>query len=179
MDLAPNSAQVIMVAGLAFLTLGDYGATVDAQRRAIALDPDLFLPYLLRGIAEVARGNNTIAIELFRQAEKLVQNIPSPDMIGMIAYGYGRAGSAEDAQRMFSRIQAMSTEFHVGSASWTLAHLGIKDLDSARASLRLAGDDWAVDEGFMSLCTLAFNTSSDPILERADIEEARTRLGFR
>lgn len=178
-DVAPNSAQTLSVAGFAFIFAGDYDEAARIESQAIALDPAFFFSYQMLGLVEAARGNHAEALNNLRFAEELSRGIPSADVMSHLAYGYGRIGQREDAIRMFSQIESVATEFHVGAASWALAYLGIGDEDRALESLEAASDGTRGGEGYTALTFLAGNAFGDPVLEQRRFAEARRRLGLR
>jgi TolB-like protein/Flp pilus assembly protein TadD len=179
LDVAPNSAQTLAVAGFAFIFAGDYDEAARIEREAIALDPAFFFSYQMLGLVEAARGNHAEALKQLRFAEELSRGIPSADVMSNLTYGYGLIGRSEDAMRMFSRIESMASEFHVGAASWALAYLGIGDEERALDFLVAARDVSRGGEGYLALTFLAGNAFNDPILEQRTFAEARRRLGLR
>jgi TolB-like protein len=179
LDVAPNSAQTAAVAGFVFAFAGDYDEAVRIETRSVALDPAFFFSYLILGLVEATRGNDAEALQHLRFAEELSQGIPSPDVMSQLTYGYGLIGRHEDALRMFSQIESLASEFHVGSASWALAFLGIGDEERALDSLLEASDVTRGGEGYLALTFLAGNAFSDPVLEQREFVEARTSLGLR
>jgi len=179
LDLAPNSAQTVTVAGVAFIVSGDYDTAARIEHEAIALDPIFFLPYLWLGLVEAARGNDAEALEQLRFAEELSQGIPSPDIMSQLVYGYGLIGRRDDATRVFSRIESMAAEFHVGAPSWTMAYLGTGDEARALDSLTMAAETSQGGEGFVALTLLLGNAFNDPVLEQPAFVGARRRIGLR
>jgi tetratricopeptide (TPR) repeat protein len=178
LDVAPNSAQTLSVAGFAFIFAGDYNRAAKVEREAIDLDPAFFFSYLMLGLVEAARGKDADSLEHLRFAEELSQGIPSPDVMSQLAYGYGLIGRHEDAMRMFSQIESMATEFHVGAASWAMACLGIGDEEQALDYLVAASDATRGGEGYLALTYLVGNAFSDPVLEQRTFVEARRRLNW-
>jgi TolB-like protein/Flp pilus assembly protein TadD len=179
LNLAPHSAQINAVAGFAFLLAGDLERSASVERQAIEQDPTFFFSYLVLGLLEASRGNEGLALENLRIAEELSTGIPSADMMSMISYGYGRIGRTGDAQRMFSKIQNMATEFHVGAASWAMASLGVGDQENALTYLLQGRDTQHGGEGFIALALLAGNGVSDPTLDQPEFIDARRSLGLR
>jgi hypothetical protein len=114
-----------------------------------------------------------------RFAEELSQGIPSPDVMSELAYGYGLIGRREDAMRMFSQIENMAVELHVGAASWAMACLGIGNEARALDFLLKAGDVTRGGEGYLALTFMVGNAFSDPVLEQQAFVEARRSLGLR
>ena len=178
MNVAPNSAQTVSVAGFAFIFAGDFDEAARIEREAIALDPAFFFSYLQLGLVEAVRGNHAEALKRLRFAEELSRGIPSADVMSHLTYGYGLIGRPEDAMRMFSQIESMAAEFHVGAASWSLAYLGIGDEEHALEFLIAASDVRRGGEGYLALTYLAGNAFSDPVLEQRAFVEARRRLGW-
>jgi tetratricopeptide (TPR) repeat protein len=178
MDVAPNSAQTISVAGFAFIFAGDYDEAARIQRDAIALDPAFFFSYLQLGLIEAVRGNHEEALRQLRFAEELSRGIPSADVMSHLTYGYGRIGRNEDAMRMFSQIESMASELHVGAASWSLAYLGIGDEVRALEFLLAASDSSRGGEGYLALTYLTGNAFNDPVLQQPPFVEARRELGW-
>ena len=178
LDLAPNSAQTAAVAGFAFIFAGDYEEATRIERKAVALDPAFFFSYLMLGLVEAARGKDADALEHLRFAEELSQGIPSADVMSQLAYGYGLVGRHEDAMRMFSEIENMASEFHVGAASWAMACLGIGDEERALDFLLAASDVTRGGEGYVALTFLAGNVFNDPVLQQGPFVDARRRLDW-
>jgi TolB-like protein/Flp pilus assembly protein TadD len=178
-DVAPNSAQTLSVAGFAFIFAGDYDEAARIERKAITLDPAFFFSYQMLGLVEAARGNHADALKQLRFAEELSRGIPSADVMSNLAYGYGLIGQREDAIRMFTQIESMATEYHVGAASWALTYLGIGDEKRALEFLESASDVTQGGEGYLALTYLVGNAFSDPVLEQRTFVEARRRLGLR
>ena len=179
LDVAPNSAQTAAVAGLAFVFAGDYDEAARIEREAVALDPAFFFSYQMLGLVESTRGNDAEALKHLRFAEELSQGIPSADVLSQLAYGYGRIGRREDAMRMFSQVESMASEFHVGAASWAMAYLGIGDEERALDFLAAASNVTQGGEGYLAITFLAGNAFRDPVLEQRTFVEARRRLGWR
>lgn len=179
MAVAPNSAQMIAVAGFAFVFAGDYDEAARVERQAIALDPAFFFSYEMLGLVEAARGNDAEALKQLRFAEELSRGIPSADVMSHLAYGYGLINRNHDAMRMFAQIESMSTDFHVGAASWAMAYLGVGDEERALESLLAASDASRGGEGYLALTFLSGNAFNDPILDQPAFVDARRRLGWR
>jgi TolB-like protein len=179
LDIAPNSAETVAVAGFAFVFAGDYDQAASIEQKAIALDPAFFFPYLMLGLVEAARSNDVEALKHLRFAEELSQGIPSADLLAQIVYGYGLIGQREDALRMFSQIEQMASEYHVGAASWAMAWLAIGDEERSLEFLSAASDAVRNGEGYMALTFLAGNAFSDPVLEQQRFVDARRKLGWR
>jgi len=179
LDMAPNSAETAAVAGFAFVFAGDYDQAASIEQKAMDLDPAFFFPYLMLGLVEAARGNDVEALKHLRFAEELSRGIPSADLLAQIAYGYGLIGQREDALRMFSQIEQMATEYHVGAASWAMVWLGIGDEERSLEFLLAASDATRNGEGYVALTLLAGNAFSDPVLEQQRFVDARRKLGWR
>jgi len=179
MAAAPNSAQTAAVAGFAFIFAGDYAEAASIEREAVVLDPAFFFSYLMLGLVEATRGNDAEALQQLRFAEELSQGIPSADVLSELTYGYGLIGRREDAMRMFSQIESMASEFHVGAASWAMAYLGIGDEERALEFLLAASDVTRGGEGYVALTFMAGNAFSDPVLEQRAFVAARRSLGWR
>jgi TolB-like protein/Tfp pilus assembly protein PilF len=179
LDVAPNSAQTAAVAGFVFIFAGDYERAALIESKAITLDPAFFFSYLMLGILEATRGANEKAVEHIRFAEELSEGIPSPDVLAQIAYGYGLIGKSEDARRLFTSIENMALQFHIGAASWAMAYLAIGDEERALDHLLKASDVTQGGEGYLALTFLAGNAFSDPVLEQKMFVNARRKLGIR
>ncbi len=96
-----------------------------------------------------------------------------------MAYGYGRLGDRENAQRLYDEIQAIAADQELGAGGWTLANLAVGDYDEALRWLNEAADKASrheIDPGMFGLMNLTMNYMGDPMLEQAEFVEVFDRI---
>jgi tetratricopeptide (TPR) repeat protein len=160
------------------LKLGDIDRAIAAYEAGLRLNPLDVATTVWLGVVEAGQGAAESAIERFRLAEQLAPDI-SPTYLTYLAYGYGLAGAADDAMRLFRRIEAASQEYSIGPGNLAMAHLAIGDEQRALMLLGEQVDNPGPAEGVMSLWTLWLNEVADQRLEQPEFREMRSRYRFR
>ena len=165
--------------GTALFWSGDYDAAVSVYRTAIRLSPTDSRPHRQLGGVEVLRGNLTLAIDELRLSESLGATDGLIYDLAILISFYSRAGSSEDAQRLFDLLEDRASEYHIGAGAWAQAYLGIGDRQQALEWLNTAAETPAPDNGFLNLYVIAGNLNANPILDQPEFVEVRSRPGFR
>jgi len=165
--------------GIALFWSGDYDAAADVYRRAIQINPAHQRRHRHLGAIETNLGILTRATEELRLSESLGGADASITDLAILIYCYGRAGSSEDAERLFGTLQDRANEYYIGARIWALAPLGVGDRQQALAWLNKAAETPTPDNGYVLLYVIANNFYADPILEEREFVEVRSRLGFR
>ena len=178
-ELDPNNPKWRFNLGDILGLAGDIDGAIETTQAAIALDPTYRLAHVMLGVLEAMRGSSEVALELLRKTELLFAGAATPSLFAELAYGYGRAGSREDAARIVRQLEETGVEHHVGAGSWALAYLALGNEDEVLRWLETAAADLGPDEGFFEVNAMRANYWSDPILDQPEFVEVRSRLGFR
>ena len=173
-DLEPNLAVRHHVQGVIYLTAGDEEAAYSAFQRALGLNSAGQLTQLELGRIETLRGDYPRALERFRVVETLTQGIR---VIGYAAYAYARAGSPEDARRLFNQIQERAKTSRIPPQSWVYAYLAVGDYTQALYWLDVAADTW--NSIPVALVYIRENIFHDPVLEQPEFVAVRQKIGFK
>ncbi len=176
--LDPSNADLRYRSGVVFGMAQDHDRAAIAYREAIELDPAYPLGQLYLGAEEAQRGNYFEAVQLLRTTEELYGQIRSGWSLAFLAYGYGLAQRAEDATRIFNRIEQLAEDRRVGSISWAIAYLGLRNEEQALQWLHAAINERVADEGAFWWPLLKRNVWGDPMLEQPEFLEVRQQLGF-
>ncbi len=121
-QLTPADPAVWIELGNVAFEVGDFRRVASCSTHIIALAPDRFDGYLLRGLYEQHSGNNDAAIAQFRKAAELAPEVAWPHLLLGIALeeqgnreaaivAYGAAIRAEPANReALRRLERMDSE---------------------------------------------------------------------
>jgi hypothetical protein len=131
-------------------------------------------------LTEIARGNRDAALQELRLTEQLLGDDRLVIFLVDLAYGYGRLGERDNAQRLFAEIRSVAEAGQdIGAGGWALASLAIGDHDEALRWLGIGADKarrHEIDAGMFSLMNIKLNVTGDPVLEQPEFVEARGRL---
>lgn len=164
--------------GYVELKLGGIDRAIEAYKEALSKSPLDVATMIFLGVVEAGAGDADSAMERFRLAEQIAPVMP-PSYATYLAYGYGLAGAADDAMRLFQRIQAASQEYSIGPGNLAMAHLAIGDEEHSLTLLAQQVDNPGPAEGVMSLWSLWLNEFDDERLEQPEFREVRARFRFR
>jgi len=176
--LDPDNARLRFNLGDVLGLAGNHNAAAETTRISIALDPTYSLAHVMLGVLEAVRGNTEAALEQVLIAEALFTETTSPSLFAELAYGYARAGSRANAERIARQVEETALAHHVGDGSWALIHLALQDETELLSRLETAAGDLGPDEGLFELLAIHHNYWSDPILEKPEFVAIRERLGF-
>ncbi len=132
------------------------------------------------GISEAALGDQAAAREALELAEQLLGSNRSIISLVDIAYGYGRIGDRDTAERLVDEVSARSEGGQdIGAGGWALASLAVGNVDEALEWLEegaAKASRHEPDAGYYSLMNLKMNYAADPVLERPEFVDVRSRL---
>jgi serine/threonine protein kinase/Tfp pilus assembly protein PilF len=111
-SLRPQSPSAYTTMGLAMLRAARYKDAADAFERALQLSPDNFASYQQLGTAYQFLGNNTRALENYRQAIKIRASAPAYSNIGALLHQQGDFTGAVEAYRQAIAIRPNSAITH-------------------------------------------------------------------
>jgi TolB-like protein len=179
-DLDPLWWATHWTRGIVLGYAGEHEAAAAEFRDGIALAPTLSLQHSWLGTSEVALGNTAEAARELQLAEQLLGDNRNIISLLDIAYGYGRIGDRENAQRLFDEISAVAERGQdIGAGGWALAHLAIGNVNEALEWLERGADKASrhePDAGYYSLMNIRMNYTGDPLLERPEFADVRNRL---
>ena len=173
----PNNLDL----GVLLAFAGERDAAAAVIRRAAELDPTNPLARLYLGYLEIGRGNIPAAHGHLRLAEQLLGTQPRGLMMSIplyVAYGYGRAGLAGEAQRLVEQFGTYARTEFVPRIAWVSGYLGVGDLERAHEWASKVAENGQVQwVGWEQVFML--NLLDDPVLERPEFLELRRQLGYR
>jgi Tfp pilus assembly protein PilF len=173
----PNNLDL----GVFLAFAGDTDAAGEVIRRSADVDPTNAWAPLLLGDLEISRGNIPAARDHLRLAEQLLGPQPRGLLLQVpfyLVYGYGRAGLADEANRVLEQHGAETPPQFVPRIAWVYSYLGVGDLERAH--------EWAskvAENGLLPIAgwerAFMLNLLDDPVLERPEFLELRRELGYR
>jgi tetratricopeptide (TPR) repeat protein len=204
LELSPHDAEVLRWASFFESLAGNSGRAIDLMQRAAEIDPensifDLAEAYFFarefdtaaaihqqlladddpdsgsyRFYAEVetARGNCGVAVENFMVQEAL--GLGGAGARTRTAYAYSLCGRPDDA----SRILATMAELTPSLIQQAVGRLSAGDDEDALRLLRAEADSDLPLPGSALTVIVKNNLYNDPLLERPEFVEVRSRLGF-
>lgn len=172
----PNACAYAFQLGFA----GLYDEAAAVLDRAIVAAPTEVLYRHWQAYMQIALGHPDVALRHLEIAEQLAADRRPTGYLGPWAYAYSRAGSREDAVRIFREIErAAAAGAPPGAGGWAMAYLAIDDQARALESLEVAAARSAsheIDEGIANLLALKSNVTNDPVLRRPEFVAALNRV---
>jgi len=179
-ELDPNNGEYFGVLGQNLHAIGDDVAAIATLENAVSIDPTFAQAYKTLGLVEVFRGNRDRAFAHARTAERVLGPTPAPAFLAEIGYLYSRAGSREDAARVFARLEAVAADGQiVGHGAWAVAHLALGNSEEVLEWLQRAIDDrnrGLTIGGYPPFMRLIWNYFRDPLLDERRFQELRNEL---
>jgi tetratricopeptide (TPR) repeat protein len=178
-DRNPDDWLAYQYLGWMLLAAREYDAADASLRRAIELETAVPLTHRLIAYLEIARGNEDEALRAIDLSERLLGSDRSRVTLPEMAYVYARLGRADDAQRLFDEIDAMSATTEIGAGTWATAYLAIGDEVRALEWLEVAAEkagNHEIDQGFYNLMHLKENLTADPVLEQPEFVDVLNRI---
>jgi Tfp pilus assembly protein PilF len=175
--LDPNSAPIYNFLSLAYAVAGKLDDAIEASHRAVDLAPNSGLWSMVLSRLEIARGEDTKALERVRLTEHLLQYQTNPTFLGEATWAYGQLGHREDAMRAFHQLEEIAKTRRVPPATWVLAYTGLGDDDEALRRLTILADNPESYEAYFALLNIKANTYSVALFEEPRFRAVRERLG--
>lgn len=181
MALYPQSAGAARDVGIVQGYAGNVEASAQALRACIEFDPGIGVCHIYLGFALLRQEDYAAALASLRSAERLFGGNPSAAAISSLAHAYARAGSPDDAARLFEALTERARRGVVGAGSWPLAYLAIGEQERAyewlnRAVIKIERNQ--PDEGFFNLMIIKANVQANPVLEEPRFAALRARIGL-
>ena len=156
LDVDPVSLSANSHVGLALYRARQYDAAIARFRETLHLNRDFADAHVMLGITLVQKGIYSEAIAAFRRAGVLTGN--SPEISGLLGYGYGMAGMKREAEDILKELANLKAQNRfVSSFSQTTIYIGLGEIDLALKWL-----EQAYQERLWYLALLAV----DPLFDR-------------
>jgi tetratricopeptide (TPR) repeat protein len=155
-----------------------YDEAAVSLRKGIGMSPTVPVIHAWLAYTEIARGDDDAALREMQLTERLLQTRLAIYLLDL-AYGYGRLGDRENAQRLYDEIEALAAEQEIGAGGWALASMAIGDYEEGLRWLNVGAEKAArheLDAGMFSLMNLKLNFTADPMLETPEFIDVRNRL---
>jgi TolB-like protein/Flp pilus assembly protein TadD len=166
-ELDPNIVNPFLNLGVLYAYAGDRAASDRALRRAAELAPRAALVRAWLAINATATGNTGAALDELARLEQMLGSDPPVVFLPEMAYAYGRIGRADEARRLFERVDATAKDRDIGTGGWALAYLAIGDQRRALEQLEQAAvkaRNHEPDAGYLQLMNLRMNYLADPVV---------------
>jgi tetratricopeptide (TPR) repeat protein len=105
----------------------DIVSAANHARRAIAIDPELWVSYMMRGQACEQAGENDLALDVLITAARLSGGNSKP--VALRGYVLARLGHAEAAREVLAVLQETSRSRYVPPYAMALIYAGLDQLD--------------------------------------------------
>ena len=129
-DVDPVSLSANSHVGLALYRARQYEAAIERFRETLHLDRDFADAHVMLGVTLVQTGRYGEAIAAFQRAGVLTGN--SPEILGLLGYGYGMAGMEREAQDVLEELNNLTRQNrHVSSFSRATICIGLGETDLA------------------------------------------------
>ena len=156
LDVDPVSLSANSHVGLALYRARQYEAAIERFRETLHLDRDFADAHVMLGVTLVQTGRYGEAIAAFQRAGVLTGN--SPEILGLLGYGYGMAGMKREAQDVLKELNNLTRQNrYVSSFSRATICIGLGETDLAFKWL-----EQAYQERLWYLALLAV----DPLFDR-------------
>jgi tetratricopeptide (TPR) repeat protein len=156
LDVDPVSLSANSHVGLTLYRARQYDAAIERFRETLHLDRDFADAHVMLGVTLVQKGMYGEAIAAFQRAGGLTGN--SPEILGLLGYGYGMAGMKREAQDVLKELDDLSAQNrYVSSFAQTTIYIGLGETDLAFKWL-----EQAYQERLWYLALLAV----DPLFDR-------------
>jgi len=127
-ELDPLSPNAAIILGWVRFWAGDVDGALQAGREAIALSPEFFNAYLLTAWALARQGRHG---EALAQIELALRLSPPAEMLGDLAFLYGRAGRKDEARKLLEELLAKSQQTYVPAYTIYRAYDALGEIEAA------------------------------------------------
>ena len=131
-ELDPLAPVILCLAAATLFTLGRYGEAERAARQSLELQPDYLFAHWQRALALCGLGRDEEAIA---PLERVVTLSRAPMFVGVLGFGYARAGRGEDAGRLLRELEDRGTRGEYIPPTAALAiFVGQRDIPGIRGA---------------------------------------------
>jgi serine/threonine protein kinase/tetratricopeptide (TPR) repeat protein len=135
-QLDPLSPIIHCLSAAILSTIGHFDAAERSVQRALELQPDYIFALWIRGLVLCGLGRNEEAIEPLERAATLSRD---PIFVGLLGFGYARAGRSDDATRLLRELEDRASRGEYIPAFTSLnIYIGQGDLPAIRQALAKA-----------------------------------------
>jgi len=177
--LDPNNRVLYSALGATYFFIRDYDAAAIAYQQAIDLDQTASGAHMQLALVESVRGNVDEALRELSITEALIGNRTGGNL-SRLAYAYSRIGRREKAVLLLEELQERSSAVsRIGPGHLALAHLAAGNYEESLLWYNTFIENRDRPQGGTGLWpAIKANIFSDPVLERPEFQEMRSRLGF-
>ncbi len=168
--LEPFGNMTNTMMGWHSLVQGDYGLSDVYFRKAIEMEPDAFLPYLLLGMVRIAESRIEEAIPLINKSTQL---LGTDSGAGILAAAYARSGQQEKIERLREDLIKKSEETFVPTSLFAMLAMIMGELEQTFEWL-----DKAYEERDSALVMLNCNPAFQPIRSDPRFQTLLRRMNF-
>jgi TolB-like protein len=177
-QLDPNSAAPHYSLGPAYAYAGDRAASNRALSRVLEIDPTTALARVWLAFNAIVAGDaQTALVELRRVEQQFGDRMPVA-FLPEIGYAYSRLGRADDARRLFGRIEKGEND-KLGDGTWAMGYLAIGDEQRALERLEAVAAKarrHEPDRGQIAVMNLKMNFLADPRLDSGPFKDVLDRI---
>ncbi|MGH8136456.1 MAG: hypothetical protein ACRER4_08910, partial [Steroidobacteraceae bacterium] len=132
-ELDPLAPIIHALASAAFGSLGRFDAAERAARHALELQPDYIFGLWRLGLALIGLGRNDEGLAAFERAVTLSR---APIFVGVLGFGYARAGRADDATRLLRELEDRGSRGeYIPHFAALVIYVGLADVPAIRKAL--------------------------------------------
>ena len=159
-ELDPLSVIINANVGLNYHYARQPDRAIEAERKALELDPNSAFAYEYLGVAYLQKGAYRDAITHLQRAVDLTNGFPLYQ--AELAYIYAVAGDRAQAGRILANLESRSRRQYVSSYSLAVAYVSVGKKDAALARLQKAYDDREDQVGLLKIEPLFDTLRDDP-----------------
>lgn len=137
-ELEPLSLIIQSVVGWVLYLTGDYAASIEESRKALAIDATFAPAHLYLGEAYAAKGLLPQAIDALERARSLDDR---PHVIGSLGHAYALAGNRRRAMEILGDLRTRRAKRYVSAYHIALVYAGLDEWEQAMAWLEQANEE--------------------------------------
>ena len=170
-ELDPLSAVMTTDVNVPYSLKKEYDKGIAQCRKALDLDPNLYLAHFVLGWIEVQRGTNYAkAIEELGLAQSMDRQ---PFITAHLGFAYARNGQKDKAMEILQELNRLASQRFVSPFCQALVYLGLREDDKAI--------DWlekAYEEGSIWMDWLKVEPIYDPIRSNPRFQALYRKMNF-
>jgi TolB-like protein/Flp pilus assembly protein TadD len=126
-ELDPLSALTHAISSQVAFQARDYSAAAEHASRAIVVDPDFWVGYMMSGQAYEPLGRSDLALEALAKAARLSAGNSKP--ISLRGYILAKSGQSSQARELLGVLEEVARQRYVPPYAAALVHAGLGDHD--------------------------------------------------
>jgi serine/threonine-protein kinase len=175
-ELDPLSPIATIMVGRVFHIRREYDRTIEYCRKALEMNPELRMGYVLRGSAYLREGKHSQAMADFAKAAELAGYPGGDAQTGTgegLAYTLAVAGRQAEARSRLAELERLAQTTYVSPAVIAIVHIGLGENEKALDSLERA---YAKRDGW--LLWLKVHPVFDPLRSEPRFEALQKKVGL-